>query len=380
MRRTRTFAVGLVTLAVLLLGSCGNRNPGTTPTPKTTKGDDDNVVNLYTWADYLAPDTLSSFEKRTGIKVNVTYFDTLAVPETRLLTGQTGFDVVVTGPPFFRGLIASGAFQPLDKKQLSNLANLNPALMAKIAVDDPGNAHGVIFDWGTYGITYDEKKVAAILPNIALNSWSVMFDPANAAKLAHCHINTVDSPAAVVPIVLSYLRRDVKNPTPRDLEDVAELLRKIRPYIHNIDTGGQIEAMVNGDACVALDSNGDAFVERRRAKEAGNGIDINLVIPEEGSLIWFDLLAIPKDAPHVVNAHQLINFLMDPKVIADITNYIGFANANSAATSLLDPSIASDPMVYPPPERLQRLSPIPEYTPEQTRAITRLWQKFKTSQ
>lgn len=364
-------------LAIFIVG-CGKTNLGAGLTPAT--GDAEKVVNLYIWADYVAPNTLSSFEKRTGIKVNVTYFDTLAVPETRLLTGQTGFDVVITTPPFFRGLIASGAFQPLNKQQLSNLATLDPALMAKIADDDPGNTYAVIYTWGTYGIAYNEKKIAAVLPNGALNSWSLIFDPANAAKLAHCQINTVDSPAAVVPIAFSFLRRDLRNPTPQDLDDVSELLRKIRPYFHNIDTGGQIDAMANGDACVAFDSNADAFLARRRAKESNNGINIKYVIPAEGSLIWFDLLAIPKDAPHVVNAHRLINYLMDPRVIADITGYIGLANANSAATPLLDPSIASDPMVYPSPETLKRLFPSPEYTPEQTRAITRLWQKFKTSQ
>lgn len=376
MPSTRAATTTALLISAALLVSCGKTNSGVSPTAPSTNAD--NFVNLYIWSDYLPPDTLRSFEKRTGIKVNATYFDTLAVPETRLLTGQTG--VVFTSPPFFRGLVTHGVFQPLDKHQLPNLANLNPALMAKIAVDDPDNAHGVILVWGTYGITYDEKKVAAALPNIVLNSWSVMFDPANAAKLAQCHINTLDSPAAMVPIVLSYLRRDPKNPTTQDLDDVADLLRKIRPYIQNIDTAGQIEVIANGDACVAFDSNGDAFVARRRAKEAKNGIKINYIIPDEGSLIWFDILAVPKDAPHVANAHKLINYFMEPKVIADITNYIGFANANSAATSLLDPSIAADPIVYPPLDRLQVLSALPEYTPEQIRAITRLWQKFKTGQ
>lgn len=374
----RAITTAALLISAALLASCGKRNSGLSPTPPTTNAD--NVVNLYIWSDYLPPDTLPSFEKRTGIKVNVTYFDTLAVPETRLLTGQTAFDVVLTGPPFFRGLIAHGAFQPLHRHLLPNFANLDPSLMAKIADDDPGNAYGVILAWGTYGITYNEKTVAAALPNIALNSWSVMFDPANAARLAHCHIHTLDSPAALVPIVLSYLRRDPKNPTTQDLDDVAELLLKIRPYVYNIDTAGQIEAMANGDACVAFDSNGDAYVARRRAKEAKNGVNINFAIPDEGSLIWFDVLAVPKDAPHVANAHTLINYFMDPKVIADITHNVGFANANSAATPLLDPSIASDPIVYPPPDRLKRLFPIPEYTPEQTRAITRIWQKFKTGQ
>jgi putrescine transport system substrate-binding protein len=377
MPEARVAATALLSLLGLSLASCGKPSSSGGAPPTANK---DNVVNLYIWSDYLAPDTVSSFEKRTGIKVNVTYFDTLAVPETRLLTGQTGFDVVITTPPFFRGLITSGAFQPLNKQQLPNLANLNPALMAKIADDDPGNAYAVMYTWGTNGIAYNERKLGALLPNSALKSWSLIFDPRNAAKLADCHVNTVDTPATVVPLALSYLRRDINNPKLKDFDDVAELLRRIRPFFHNIDTAGQIEAMANGDACVAIDSNTDAFLARRRAREANNGININYVIPDEGSLIWFDLLAIPKDAPHALNAHLLINYLMDPKVIANITDYIGLANANSAATPLLDPSIASDPVVYPPPDTMKRLFPTPEYTPEQTRAITRLWQKFKTGQ
>ncbi len=250
--------------------------------------------------------------------------------------------------------------------------------MSKVADNDPGNSYGVMYSWGTYGVSYDEKKVRATGPS-KLDSWSLIFDPANAAKLAHCHLNTLDSPDAVIPVALMYLRRDPKNPSAQDLDDAATLLGKIRPYIHNIDTGGQIEAMANGDVCVAFDSNIDGFLEHRRAKEANNGIQISFVVPDEGSLIWFDLLAIPKDAPHVVNAHRLINYLMEP-VIADITNYLGIANANSAATSLLDPSIASDPVVYPSEETIKRLSPWPEYTSEQRRAITRIWQKFKTGE
>jgi putrescine transport system substrate-binding protein len=209
MPEARVAATALLSLLGLSLASCGKPSSSGGAPPTANK---DNVVNLYIWSDYLAPDTVSSFEKRTGIKVNVTYFDTLAVPETRLLTGQTGFDVVITTPPFFRGLITSGAFQPLNKQQLPNLANLNPALMAKIADDDPGNAYAVMYTWGTNGIAYNERKLGALLPNSALKSWSLIFDPRNAAKLADCHVNTVDTPATVVPLALSYLRRDINNP------------------------------------------------------------------------------------------------------------------------------------------------------------------------
>src|SRR6267142_126043 len=186
MRRTNLAITFLALFAGLLIG-CGN--PHSDSPASQAHADNEKVVNLYIWTDYLAPDTLSSFEKQTGIKVNVTYFDSLAANETRLYTGHTGFDVVYNSPPFFRGLIASGAFQRLDKRQLSNLANLDPALMAKVALDDPGNAYGVMYAWGSYGIAYDEKKVAEALPNVSLNSWRLIFDSVNAAKLAHCHIN-----------------------------------------------------------------------------------------------------------------------------------------------------------------------------------------------
>jgi putrescine transport system substrate-binding protein len=364
------------TLAIVVTG-CGKSNTGKA---LTSPAQDGSVVNLYIWSNYVAPDTLSSFEKSTGIKVNVTYFDTLAAPETRLLTGQTGFDVVYATPPFFRGLIGAGALRPLDKQQLPNLANLDPGLMAKIAPDDPGNAYAVIYTWGTNGIAFNEEDVRARLPNASYDSWEVIFNPAIARKFAGCHINTVDTPALVVPMALLYLGRDFTNPTNKDLDDVSALLGKVRPYVHNIDTLGEIEALANGDACALVDSNGDAFLARKRAKEANNGKNIGYVIPKEGSLIWFDLLAIPKDAPHVVNAHRLINYLMDPKVIADVTNYIGLANANSAATPLLNSSVARDPMVYPPHEALARLSPYPQYTSEQRRALTRLWQRFKAGE
>ncbi len=377
MRRTIA-VIGLI--ALCLLTACSKPKSESQPAQTTANAGDEKVVNLYFWADNLAPDALSSFERQTGIKVNVTYFDSLAVNETRLFTGHNGFDVVLNSPPFFRGLIASGAFQPLDKRQLPNLANLDPELMAKLEPDDPGNTYGVIFDFGSYGIVFNEKKVNEALPNVPVTSWRLIFDPANAAKLARCNINTVDSPVAVVPLVLTYLGRDLNNPSPKDLDDVSEVLQKIRPYIHSIDSVSQIEAIANGDACAVIDSNGDAYQARKRSEEMKNGMKINYVIPEEGSVIWFDLLAIPKDAPHVANAHKLINFLLNPQVIADMTTAIGLANANVKATALLDAAITSNPMVYPPAEQVRRLSPIPEYNPEQTRAITRLWQKFKTGQ
>lgn len=252
--------------------------------------------------------------------------------------------------------------------------------MARAARNDPGNEHAIVYAWGTYGIGYNEKMVAQALPGVPLDSWRLIFDPAYASKLAPCGINVLDAPAGVVRLVLKYLGRNVDTPSEADLDEVAATLGKIRPYIRTIDSALTTQAIANGDLCVALAYNGDFVQAQNRATEAKNGIKIGYIIPREGSLLWFDMLAIPHDAPHVANAYALINFMMSPKVIASVSNFIGFANANTAATPLLDPSIAADPAVYPPADQQQRLFVQSQDSPAQSRAITRLWQKFKTGQ
>jgi len=380
MRPRTLFAMAMLCVSASWLSSCGSHDSGARNAQSGEKHDENKVLNLYIWADYLAPDTIASFEKLTGIKVHVSYFDNVETLESRMLTGSSGFDVVVPSSAFIQRQIRSGAYLPLDKKRLPNLANLDPALMSRVAVNDPGNAYSVVYTWGTFGLGYNEKMVAEALPHVPLNSWGLIFVPAIAAKLATCGINIIDDPVGVVRLVLQYLGKKPNAPSPQDLADVETVLAKIRPYIRNVDTSGEIEAMANGDICISLGYNGDFVQARKRAKEAKNGIKIDYVIPEEGSSLWFDLLAIPRDAPHVANAYLFINYLMNPQVMAAISNSIGFANANSAATPLLDASIASDTAVYPTPDQNQRLFVDMEPSPEQSRAITRIWQKFKTGQ
>jgi putrescine transport system substrate-binding protein len=370
----------MLCVSAFSLVSCGSPDSGARNTQSGEKSGDKGVLNLYIWTDYMAPDTIASFEKQTGIKVRVSYFDTNESLEARMLTGNSGFDVVLPTAPFFQRQIRSGAYLPLDKAKLPNLANLDPAIMARVALNDPDNAHGVVYAWGTYGIGYNAKMVADALPNAPLNSWRLIFDPAYAAKLAKCGINFLDAPAGVVRLVLKYLGKNPNAPSAQDLADVDTVLTKIRPYVRTIDSSIDIQAMANGDICVALGYNGSFVQARNRAKEAKNGMNIGYAIPDEGSLLWFDMLAIPRDAPNAANAHLFINYLMAPQVIAKISNFIGFANANSAASPLLEPSIVADPIVYPPPDQLQRLFVQAEDSPEQSRAITRLWQKFKTAQ
>jgi putrescine transport system substrate-binding protein len=380
MLRSKLFAMTMLCVSAFSLISCGSPDSGTRNTQSGEKSGDKGVLNLYIWTDYMAPDTIASFEKQTGIKVRISYFDTNESLEARMLTGNSGFDVVLPTAPFFQRQIRSGAYLRLDKAKLPNLVNLDPAIMARVALNDPENAHGVVYAWGTYGIGYNAKMVADALPNAPLNSWRLIFDPAYAAKLAKCGINFLDAPAGVVRLVLKYLGKNPNAATPQDLADVETVLSKIRPYVRTIDSSIDIQAMANGDICVALGYNGSFVQARNRAKEAKNGMNIGYVIPDEGSLLWFDMLAIPRDAPNAANAHLFINYLMAPQVIANISNFIGFANANSAASPLLEASIVADPIVYPPRDQQQRLFVQAEDSPEQSRAITRLWQKFKTAQ
>jgi len=381
MLRGKLVAMTMLCVSAFSLISCGSRDSGARNTQSGEKGGGrGGVLNLYIWTDYMAPDTIASFERQTGIKVRVSYFDTNESLEARMLTGNSGFDVVLPTAPFFQRQIRSGAYLPLDKTKLPNLVNLDPAIMARVALNDPGNAHGVVYAWGTYGIGYNSKMVADALPDAPLNSWRLIFDPGYAAKLAKCGINFLDAPAGVVRLVLKYLGKNPNAFTPQDLADVEAVLSKIRPYVRTIDSSIDIQAMANGDICVALGYNGDFVQARNRAKEAKNGMNIGYSIPDEGSLLWFDMLAIPRDAPNAANAHLFINYLMTPQAIANISNFIGFANANSAASPLLEASIAADPIIYPPRGQEQRLFVQAEDSPEQSRAITRLWQKFKTAQ
>jgi putrescine transport system substrate-binding protein len=371
-----------------LLAACGGSNapgkggaaPGASDRAASGAAGSGQVLNLYIWSDYLASNTLSDFEQQTGIKVNASYFDTNETLETKLLAGSSGYDVVVPTASYFERQIKAGVYLTLDKSKLPNLKNMDPDLMARVAQHDPGNAHGVIYMWGTNGVGYNEKMVKELLPDAPLDSWRLVFDPAVASKIAKCGISVLDSPAEMVRVVLSYLGRDPNSQKAEDLAAAEETLLKIRPYIRNINSSEYIEALANGDLCVAVGYNGDILQARDRARDANKGVDVKYIVPKEGSILWFDMLAIPKDAPHPDAAYAYINYIMEPKVTADITNFKRFANANAASTPYVLESVKDDPAIYPPPELRQKLAVQLADSPEQTRAITRLWQKFKTGQ
>ncbi len=388
-RRMAILALG----CSLLLSACGGGKSGSGSTPGTASqspsgappasgaaGGSGTVRNLFMWSDYLAPDTLSNFEKQTGIKVHVAYFDTNETLETKLLAGSSGYDIVVPTASYFERQIKAGVYLPLDKSKLPNLKNMDQQLMARVAKHDPNNEHGVIYTWGTNGIGYNEKMVKALMPDAPLDSWRLVFDPRVASKIAKCGISVLDSPAEMMRAVLSYLGRDPNSQKPEDLAAAETTLLQIRPYIRNINSSEYIEALANGDLCVAVGYNGDVLQARDRAREANKGIEVKYIVPKEGSILWFDMLAIPKDAPDPDSAYAYMNYIMDPQVIAAITNFKRYANANSASAQYVLPSVKDDPSIYPPPWLREKLAVQLADSPEQTRAITRMWQKFKTGQ
>jgi len=338
------------------------------------------VLNLYIWADYLAPDTIANFEKLTGIKVNVAFYDSNEQLETKLLAGQSGYDVVVPSASFFERQIKAGVYLPLDKSRLPNIANADPTLLSRVAANDPGNAHGVIYMWGTIGLGINRKMIRALAPDAPTDSWRLVFDPAWAAKIARCGINFLDSPAEMMRVVYTYLGKDLNSADPADLAAAEKVLAGIRPYIRNISTADYIEALANGDLCVAVGYNGDLLQSRDRAREAGKGIEIQYETPVEGTVLWFDNLAIPKDAPDPDSAYAFINYILTPQVAADISNFKRFANANAASQPFLQPDVRGDPGIYPTPQIMGRLKVQTADSPDQARAQTRAWQKFKTGQ
>jgi putrescine transport system substrate-binding protein len=387
-RRMAILALG----CVLTLSACGDRKSASgaaSATDKASAAADSGtgtgkalgrVLNLYIWSDYLAANTLSNFEKQTGIKVRVAYFDTNETLETKLLAGSSGYDVVLPTASYFERQIKAGVYLTLDKSKLPNLKNMDPQLMSKVALHDPDNAHGVIYTWGTNGIGYNEKMVKELMPDAPLDSWRLVFDPAVASKVAKCGISVLDSPAEMMRAVYNYLGKDPNSQKPEDLVLAEAVLAKIRPYIRNINSSEYIEALANGDLCIAVGYNGDVMQARDRAREANKGIEVKYTVPKEGSILWFDMLAIPKDAPDPESAYAFINYIMTPQVIADISNFKRYANANTVAQALLLPTVKDDPGIYPTLEQRQKLAVQLADSADQTRAITRVWQKFKTGQ
>ena len=341
----------------------------------------DNVLHVYNWSDYIAEDTVKKFEEATGIKVVYDVYDSNEVLEAKLLAGNSGYDVVVPTSSFLQRQVAADIYMPLDTSKLPNLANMDPALMEKAQAYDPGNEHAVIYMWGTVGIGYNKAKVEERLgADAPVNSWSLVFDPQYAEKLADCGITMLDSSTDMLQTALAYLGLDPGSTDDADMEKAADLLMQVRPYVRYFNSSQYISDLANGEVCVSVGFSGDIYIAAARAEEVGNGIEIAYSLPTEGAQLWFDMLAIPSDAPIPDAAHAWINFIMDPQVTADITNYVSYANANLASMPLVDETVKGDPAIFPPPDVMAKLFPTVTYEPRVDRVITRLWTKVRTGQ
>lgn len=341
----------------------------------------DKVVNIYNWSDYIAEDTIEKFEAATGVKVVYDVYDSNEVLEAKMLTGNSGYDVVVPTSDFLQRQIAAGAYQPLDKSKLPNLTNMDADLMAGAGIYDPGNEYATIYMWGTTGIGYNVNAIAERLgEDFEVNSWDLVFNPEIASKLADCGISMLDAPSEMLPAAMNYLGLDPRSTDKADFEAAAELLASVRPSIRYFHSSQYINDMANGDTCVAIGWSGDIFQALYRAEEADNGVEIGYVIPDEGALQWFDMMAIPVDAPHADNAHTFINFIMDAQITADITNYVWYANGNAASLPMVDPAITSDPGIFPTEAASAGLWGSQVYNARTDRTVTRLWTKVKTGQ
>ncbi|MDR8013264.1 polyamine ABC transporter substrate-binding protein [Ectopseudomonas guguanensis] len=340
---------------------------------------DSKVLHVYNWSDYIAEDTLANFEKETGIKVVYDVFDSNEVLEAKLLAGSSGYDVVVPSNPFLAKQIKAGVFQKLDKSKLPNWSNLDKDLLHALEPSDPGNQYSIPYMWGTIGIGYNVEKVKAVLGEDApVDSWDLVFKPENMEKLKSCGVSFLDSPTEILPAALHYLGYAPDSSKADELKKAEELFLSIRPSVAYFHSSKYISDLANGNICVAIGYSGDIYQSKARAEEAKNGVEVGYNIPKEGAGSFFDMLAVPADAKNVEAAHVFLNYLMEPAVMANITNYVQFPNGNAAATPLVDEALRTDPGVYPTPEVLKKIYTFPDLAPAVQRNMTRSWTKIKS--
>jgi len=337
------------------------------------------VVNVYNWSDYIDSKALEDFTKESGIKVQYDTFDANETLETKLLAGKSGYDVVVPTGYFLERQIKGGVFQKLDKSKLKNLGNVWPDIAKRLAVYDPGNEFAVNYMWGTTGIGYNVKAMRERLgPDGRIDSWDIVFKPENLAKFRDCGVHMLDSADDIVPAALHFLGLNPNSSDPKDLDRAGELLMKIRPSVRKFHSSEYLNALASGEICLVVGWSGDIKQAQKRAVEAKNGIEIGYAIPKEGAQMFFDNLAIPKDAKHVDEAHAFIDYLLRPEVAARNSNLVAYANGNLASQKFIDNSVLEDKNVYPDAATMDRLYTVNARDQKSQRLVNRLWTKIKT--
>jgi putrescine transport system substrate-binding protein len=337
-------------------------------------------LKIYNWSDYIDEEILSDFTAETGIQVTYDVFDSNEVLETKLLAGGSGYDIVVPTGSFLSRQIQAGVFQKLDQSKLPNLANMWDKVEQNTAKFGPLNDYSINYMWGTTGIGYNVDKAKEITGKELIDSWSVIFDPAQIAKFKDCGIMLLDAPDELIPAALNYLGLDPNTSNPDDLQKAEDALMAIRPFVQKFHSSEYINALANGDICLVVGWSGDVLQARDRADEADNGVHVAYTIPKEGALMWFDQMAIPADAKNTEEALTFLNYIMRPEVIAKASNYVYYANGNKASQPLLEEDLINDPGVYPTPEATERLYIKTAYDPKTQRIATRLWTKVTTGQ
>jgi putrescine transport system substrate-binding protein len=339
---------------------------------------DENVVNVYNWSDYVAPDTLERFTAETGIEVNYDVYDSSEVVDVKLLAGNSGYDVVVHSNQFSSRLAPIGIFEKLDRSKLPNLVNLDPEVMASIDVYPAVRAYNVPYHWGTTGYAWNAEMVRERLPDHPMDSGDVLFDPDVVSKLADCGVSLLDGSTDLFPMVLAYLGRDPSAVDDENLAAAEAQLKLVRPYIRYFSNQKMISDLPNREVCVAMSWSGDFAQAATRAREAGIDIDLRYTVPKEGSGLWVDGLYIPADAPHRDNAYKFINFLLRADIAADIANTVFYANANGASWEFIDPEILNNPSIFPDEEVWKRVYPILSPDPKRERPRTRAFARVKS--
>jgi putrescine transport system substrate-binding protein len=365
---------------MLAVAACGKKEPGEQAQQPGAAAQEEKVLHVFNWSDYIAEDTVPNFEKQSGIKVTYDVFDSNDVLETRLLAGNSGFDLVVPSASFLERQIKAGVFQKIDKSQIPNLQHMDPDIMNRVGLHDPNNEYSVPYLWGTTGIGYNEDKIKKILGEARPDSWNYIYDPKLAAKFKDCGLSLLDAPDEILKTVLAWMGRDPNSQKEEDLQAAEAKLLPIRPFVRKIHSSQYIDDLANGDLCIAVGWSGDILQARDRAEEAGQGVKIKYAIPKEGTIVWFDMLAIPADAKHPKNAHAFINYLMEPQVAANNSNFVNYANGNGASLTMVSDEVKNDPGIYPTPEVKAKLFPSLAYGEDFQRLMNRMWTKFQTGQ
>lgn len=339
------------------------------------------VVKIFNWSDYIDEQILEDFTAETGIEVVYDVFDSNEILETRLLAGSTGYDIVVPTGTFLANQIVAGVFQKLDKSMLPNLANMDPAISERLSAYDPGNEHAINYMWGTTGLGINVDMVKERLGEDAdLNTWDLLFDPETVAKLEDCGVFSLNAPSEMVPAALNYLGMDPDLKDADSLAKAEELWAGVRPHVRKFHSSEYINALANGDICLAVGWSGDVLQARDRAAEADAGVTVEYIIPKEGAQMWFDNMAIPADAANVEQAHKFLDFIMRPEVMAKASNYVYFANGNLASKEFLNEDVIGDPAIYPDEATLDNTYTTTPDNQRQKRLLTRTWTRITTGQ